>query len=106
MVKKIGQNINETDEPITASAISIDSTTAVTLLAARTIPLLKIFINNRGNRDLFVRLYPASDDNIKRGIGIESGETRDLLNFVENYTGEISGIMSSGGANDVFVTSL
>lgn len=103
MTKEIGQTRNTADEATTAT-ISVGSSTAVILLAAREAPLLKIFVANRGNKDLFVRLYPALNDNLKRGITVNSGETKDILSFVENYTGEISGIMESGGAKDVFVT--
>jgi len=105
MVKKIGQNVNEADTA-TTTTVSVGSSVAVTLLGPRTEPLLLINVANRGNRDLFVRLYPASDDNIKHGITVESGESKDILSFVENYTEEISAIMESGSAHNVIVTSI
>jgi len=105
MSKKIGQNINTADIA-TTTTVSVGSSVAVTLLDSRSDPLLKIIVDNRGNRDLFVRLYPASDDNIKHGITVESGESKDILSFVENYTEEISAIMESGTVKDVFVTSI
>lgn len=108
MTATIGTSTNLNTEAVVLDAISVDSTTAVTLLTALGIPFepprIKVVVYNSGNRDLWVRFYPASDDNLKRGVVVRSGETQTVLEGSDIYTGEISAIMDSGGARDVFVT--
>ena len=108
MTATIGTSTNTNNTADVLAAIGVDSTTAVTLLSAldtpRDPPRIKVIIHNFGNRDLWVRFYPSSDDNIKRGVVVAGGETRTVLEGSDIYTGEISAIMDSGGARDVFVT--
>ena len=103
MTKLIGQNINTSSSSQTTEVI-VDSTTAVTLLPVRTEPVLSIHVTNLGNRDLVIRDYAASIDNNKNGIIVEGGETRRLVDFTDNYLGEISGIMVGGPARKVVIT--
>ena len=108
MTATIGTSTNVNTEGENSSPISVGSTTAVTLIAAQVFPAdaprIKVWVYNDGNRLLWVRLYPASDDNIARGIPIEPGERIVLMEKSDIYTGEISAIMASGGARDVYVT--
>ena len=108
MTATIGTSTNKNSLANVLSAISVDSTTAVTLLAALDLPLelpyISVEIVNRGNRDLWVRYYPASDDNIKRGKVVKAGESKAIIDGSDIFTGELSAIMDSGIARDVFVT--
>jgi len=108
MTATIGTSANLNTASETLSPISVNSTTATTLIAAQVLPTeaprIKVWVYNEGNRLLWVRLYPAPDDNIARGIPIEPGERITLMEGSDIYTGEISGIMASGGARDVYVT--
>jgi hypothetical protein len=104
MAKDIGQNINITDIANVPVAFSIDSTTAVNIAEIRSEPIFSLTISNRGDYDLFVRLYDESQDNLKRGFTINSGDSVETLNFARNYTGAVSAIFESGTAKDVMVT--
>lgn len=107
MTATVGTSTNLNTEGNVLSPISVDSTTAVTLVVATAAldpPRIKIVIYNDGNRLLWVRLYAASVDNLKRGVPIEPGETSILLEGSDIYTDDISAIMDSGGARDVYVT--
>ncbi|MBL4753773.1 MAG: hypothetical protein JKY52_09310 [Flavobacteriales bacterium] len=104
MVAQIGTNTNTSDVVTTPSAISVDASTAVTLLPERTdtTPFIRATIYNSGNQTLWIRNYPASQDNLKRGERLIPGQqlTLELPNMGIN---EYSGIYNSGGARDVFV---
>lgn len=108
MTATIGTSTNLNNVGAVLSAISVDSTTSTTLLTAQTIPgeapRIKVFITNNGNHALWVKLQPAATDNDKKGIRIAAGETMVLLEGSDIYFGEISAIMNSGGARDVFVS--
>ena len=107
MTATVGTSTNINTDSITSSGISVDSTTAVTLIAAPPSlipPRIKVVIYNSGNRILWVRLYAASVDNLKRGIPVEPGQTKIIMEGSDIYTGEVSGIMDSGVARDVYVT--
>jgi hypothetical protein len=102
--KLIGANINVSDDATTLSPISVDSTTAVDLLPARekSDPLIRATIFNAGNKVLWLRFYPAATDNLFRGEPLLPGDTLKLELPSMPLSG-ISGIMSSGGARDVYV---
>lgn len=107
MAKNIGGNINVTDEADVLGAISVDSTTSATLLSAQVNPevaRVKVVVHNDGNQALWVKLQAAFIDNDKKGIRVPAGEGAVIIEGSDIYTGEISGIMDSGGARNVFVT--
>ena len=108
MTATIGTSTNLNEVGSQLPAIPVGSTTAVTLLAGQAIPLdvprIKVEIYNSGNRDLWVRFYPAATDNLKRETVVKAGQPKVVLAGSDIYTGEISAIMQSGGARDVFVT--
>lgn len=108
MTATIGTSTNINTASSQLPAISVDSTTAATLLAAQTLPpdppRIKVEVYNSGNRDLWVRFYPAATDNLKRETVVKAGESKVVLEGSDIYVGEISAIMQSGGARDVFVT--
>ena len=108
MTATIGTSTNKNTVGNVLPAISVDSTTAVTLLNELNLqlelPYISVEVVNRGNRDLWVRFYAAATDNIKRGKVVKAGESKVIIDGSDIYTGEISAIMDSGGARDVFVT--
>ena len=108
MTATIGTSTNKNTVSDVLAAISVDSTTATTILPELSIPTdlpyIKVLITNRGNRDLWVRFYPAATDNVKRGFTVKAGSSLVVLEGSDIYTGEISAIMDSGGARDVYVT--
>lgn len=108
MTATIGTSTNINTTANILSAISVDSTTSITLLLAQNIPSeaprIKVIIYNDGNFDLWVKFQPASTDNDKKGFRIEGGMTETILMGSDIYTGEISGIFDSGSNRDVFLT--
>ncbi|TNG03798.1 MAG: hypothetical protein EP297_00145 [Gammaproteobacteria bacterium] len=107
MTARIGKSTNTNIEANVLAPISVGSSTAVTLLPAQAqyaTPRIKVEIYNSGNRDLWVRRYQATNDDIKRGVPVSGGETRIFEFNADIYTGELSGIMNSGTAKDVYVT--
>lgn len=103
MAKSVGANTNTSDE-VTNSTVSVDSITAVTLIPAATIknPYARVSIYNSGNKVLWLRFYPASQDNNKVGERLLPG-AETVLELPNMPVTEISGIMNSGGANNVYV---
>jgi len=72
MVARIGRNQNSNPVADNKTAITVNDTTAVTLDAADT---SRIFFEvsilpKSTDVCVFIRLYPASDDNIERGVWI------------------------------------
>jgi hypothetical protein len=111
MTATIGTSTNTNSEGNVIDAISVGGTTAVQLLPAQTLPpdggeqpRITVWIYNSGNQDLWVRFYPASTDNIKKGIPVFAGTVKQMMKGSDIYTGEISGIMEGGAARDVYVT--
>jgi hypothetical protein len=102
--KLIGANINVSADTLTLLPIAVDSTTAVDLLPARDKedPLIRATIFNAGNKTLWLRFYPASTDNLLLGERLLPGSqvTFELPNMPLSG---VSGIMSSGAANNVYV---
>jgi hypothetical protein len=103
MAKLVGSNFNVSDDSV-ASIISIDSTIAKLIAPATPIdkPHIRLSIFNAGNQTLWVRFYPASQDNIKHGEVLLPGQHR-LIELPNMPTSEISAIFNSGGARNVHV---
>lgn len=103
-----GGNINRNDEAIT-EIVEINSTTATKLLDVNSKRMYAAvwLIPDNSNLSVYVRKYPAADDNIKKGAVL----TRDTLSnsnlftplwetkASNVYTGEISAISESGTFN-------
>lgn len=105
MSKNTGKNTNENDEA-SQTIIPVDGTTAVTLvpaLADDAKPHSNVTVTNDGNKSLWVRFYPAAQDDILTGERIAPGESRVIIENSEVYRGEISAIFHSGGLNNVHV---
>ena len=105
--KKTGKNVNTNDDSNSAT-VSVDSTTAKTLLVAQPVgdlPWSRVIITNDGNKNLRIRLRSAVSDNLKDGEIISPGESKEVIKISECYTGEISGIFESGGSRDVQVVN-
>ena len=100
-----GRTRNTNDEADVPSAIATNSSTSVVIAAANPDRLFFRVCMDRGtnNRDVWVRLYPSSQDNLKRGICIgrrlDEDGSYDRMDWempVDNiYTGEISAICES-----------
>jgi len=114
MTFTIDRNRNTSDEADVKTTITVDDTTAVVLAAAN--PNRTFFEVNitpsASNLDLFVSLYPASDDNIKRGSWVGRFSMGNNVAFKSEwrmsedniYTGEISAILTTSNQDeDVFV---
>lgn len=108
MTATIGTSTNINTAANVLSAISVDSTTAVTLLASQSIPgeppRIKVIIYNDGIFDLWIRLFDAATSNDKEGFIVPAGETLTILEGSDIYTGEISAIFDAGSSRDVYVT--
>lgn len=105
MTKKIAGNIN-TNDTTTTSTITINSTTATTILAANPERIWARVSLDFGltSVECMIREYPAATDNIKQGeILVRNTTANDSLfkpvyhTFANNvYTGEISAIANTG----------
>ena len=108
MTATIGTSTNFNTTANVLNAINADSLTTVKLLDALNIPLevprIKVIIYNSGKRTLWVKFQPAATDNDKKGIPIQAGETKVVMEGSDIYTGEISAIYDSGTFDDVYVT--
>lgn len=105
MAKNTGKNTNENDEA-TQTTLSVGSTAAVTLLPALAddvAPHSEVLITNDGNKSLWVRFYPAAQDNLKTGERIAPGDSIPVVRNSEVYSGEISAVFHSGSAMNVHV---
>jgi hypothetical protein len=107
MVQKlVGRNINKVDEA-TTTLIGLNSSTATTILAAQEFsdaPLLAIyFCNTSAAREIWIKLQPASVDNLKVGICLDPG---DWIAFTSTnmYIGEYSAIAAAGNPDVAVVT--
>lgn len=95
MVKEIGRNINSNTESEVALGTLLNATTAVTIQAPNDKRIFFHVDNNNSANAFWVRLYPAAQDDLKRGIFI-SGKigARPFWTMPpdEKYLGEISAI--------------
>ena len=103
MTAKYSANTNTNDES-TQDTVSVDSTTAQIALPARpeNEPIQEASISNMGNKILWLREYPASQDNLKHGKPVDPGATHELR-LPNIQIGECSVIFESGGAKDVVI---
>ena len=103
MTQNTGQSFNSSDVATTPTAISIDSTTAVTVKPATGIeqPTQEFMIYNDGNQALWLRKYGAGVDNLKKGEPIGPGEKKTFL-LPNMVTDEWSAIFNFGGARNVY----
>jgi len=90
------------------SGISVGQSVSVTLLAANPNRKYMYFAvpESDNGKQVWIRLYPSSDDNLKRGIILyetDKGPTTHAISGELIYTGEVSAI-SEDDTNDVFVT--
>lgn len=112
MVEKTGRNVNFNDTA-TVTTVPVNSVTATVAAAANPKRrFLRIDLDpEMVDRDVFVRLYPAADDDLPRGMVLtrRSFANDSLFNpFWESmpdnpYTGEVS-VLSLTGLIDVHVT--
>lgn len=98
MAKKIGAGINFSDTASEGS-VSVDSTTAVTLVAAKS-DRFYLEITNPNNQAVWVKFQESATDNLKTPVKIGPND-RWRMPPNDKYTGEVSVIMNSGGAKDI-----
>ena len=110
MAKKIGTSTNTNPEAFALDPIECDKDFAVTLLPAQNVlpdgeelPRIAVWVHNDDKEDLWVRFYPASVDDEKKGLLVEGGKSMKVMDNSDIYTGEISGIMEKG-KGDIYVT--
>ena len=106
MAKTIGGNLNTNDESV-VTTVEINSVTATKLVNANP---SRIFLNislssiEEGDTAIFIRLYPATDNDDKTGIpiGILTVGNNNIfkidweMNSNNIYTGEVSAITNIG----------
>lgn len=104
MPKLIGSNFNVSDESITPSGILVGSDVAVTLVPSTPIdkPHIRVSFFNPDKEDVFLRFYPAGQDNEKRGEVLRK-DTTLVIELPNMPTTEISAIREKGGEKDVYV---
>ena len=100
MVKDTGRNRNSNDEADTNSFL-LNPTVAIIIQAANDDRMYFTVNNNAVGKGVWIRLYPAAQDNIKHGIYLSEKEKDG--NFWEMpadnvYTGEISAIANEVGS--------
>lgn len=100
-----GRNRNANDEA-TVTTVEVNDTTASKLVDANP-DRIHLTINLDGGsaeEEVFVRFYPAADDDLKRGMVIKRkilgatsiNDPRIVMEGDNVYTGEISAISESG----------
>ena len=105
MTHLIGRNQNKNDTAV-VTTVEVNDTTAAVVVAANP-ARIHITINLDGGtaeEEVFVRFYPAADDNLKRGMVIKRkiigatsiNDPRVTMDGDNVYTGEISAISESG----------
>lgn len=109
MTATIGTATNTNTTAFDLAPISVGSSAAVTLLPGLNTPVepprIKVKVYHNGDAILWVRRYPASQDNDKVGADpVLPGIPTALEVGSDIYTGEISAIMDSGSNVDVYVT--
>jgi hypothetical protein len=105
MTHLIGKSSNTNDESNNLE-ISVDSTTATTLLPAQVpgdLTRIRVAVYHNGSSILWVRRYEAGTDNAKIGEPVMPGEKTILEVHDDIYTGEISAIFQSGPAENVYM---
>lgn len=102
--KGLGSTRITQDTANQVKTVTLNSTTATTILVlygARS----KVILVNMSNKDIWVRPYAASQDNIKHGIFLSKSSSETLEDKIP-YIGEYSAIMESGGNNLIYVTEI
>ena len=107
MTRQTGENISFSDEG-KVTTVLVNSVTATTIVPAITDANSRIAMridmeSGTSDREVYIRVYPAAQDNIKQGILLTrrfSGDDSALNNSIElplgRYIGEISAICVLG----------
>lgn len=101
--KMIERTLNTSPVSVQGS-VSVGSSTAVTLVAENS-KRIYLSISNPTNKTVWIKFQESGVDNIKTGeFVLPGGRWRMDVNTL--YTGEVSVIMDSGGANTIHFTEL
>ena len=106
MARVFGRNKNVNDTANVFDPVTIGSSVSVVVLPANPDRMYVQINNNDSDRDCWIKLQPASQDNDKKGIFMHRrGGGNDTWQMPTDniYTGEISAI-SEGGSSDIYVT--
>jgi len=92
--KNIGRNKNESDEADVPTGFTVTATTSLKIADANPDRIFFRVDNNEMNKDVWVKLQPAADDNDKKGFLLkgDKGESSWEMPPDNIYTGEISAI--------------
>lgn len=102
----IGGNLNKNDVAVQVFGYEVNSSMATTISIVNLERIFFHVANNFADKAIWVRLYPAAQDNIKRGIflnGKEQGRTDWDMPSGAIYTGEIS-VVAEEDTHDIYVT--
>jgi len=106
MTDIIGTNSSRNDTSVQVTSYTLNSLTAGLVSVANERRIFIHFDNNFSDKAVWIRLYPAAQDNIKQGIfinGKEQGRTEWSMPAGAMYTGEISAIAEEGNPT-IYVT--
>lgn len=106
MTKRIGRNINHTDEADVKDEIEANATTSVKIADANHERIFFHVNNNSSTKEVWIKLQPANLDDDKKGILLEKKQFPDghwEMPSDNIYTGEICVISESGNAM-IYVT--
>ena len=98
--KKIGRNVNSSDEPILSDAISLNSSTSI-IVALAFEDRIGFYFSNPSNKDVWLKKQAASVDDDKKGIFIPKNGYWEMSEH-DMYPGEFSAIAVSGSPNVYF----
>lgn len=97
-MRTLGRNRN-THDTATVTSYTLNSSTATVISVADPERMAFHVANDNGQFDVYVRMYAASQDNVKHGILLSKskGASNHYDMPTDNiYTGEISAIASAG----------
>ena len=105
MAQSIGRNQNKNDVA-SVTTVEINDTTATVIVPANPLRIFLVINLDGGTaeEEVFIRFYPAADDDLKRGMVIKRkiigatsiNDPRVHMEGDNIYTGEISAISESG----------
>ena len=107
MVSKTTGRTQNTHDTAETTLITVNDTTAITIAGvnAARVAFSATLVPSAGDVDIYIRYYPAAQDNIKQGDDVITRHTMGNLNLFHPhhemltdtiYTGEISAISELG----------
>lgn len=98
------ERTKNTNDGATTGTVVVNSSTAQTLVPANP-ERIGLIVSHPGTQELWIRFYPAAQDNDQTGIYLENNGERTWQMTPDNiYTGEVSVIMDGGGNKTIHYT--